>query len=410
MAVRKPVRRSGDPYADPQMAGYLDSFEGWLPQRPGTSPDAVPLREMSWQQRGNAAFAWAGEIVPGLVLAVALAAAARAASTWLGVDVLGFEKSPISAVMLTIAIGLLVRNTVGLPEVYDPGLTLCVRRVLRIGVALLGIRLSLVAAGGLGLRGVPVVLGCIASALLLVSLFSRLLGLSSRLGSLIGVGTSICGVSAIVATAPAIDADDEEVSYAVACITLFGMLALFVYPFLAHAIFDGDPRQAGMFLGTAIHDTAQVAGAGLMYQEQFAAPRGMDAAVVVKLVRNLFMIGVIPLMAFLYHRGGTVPGDVPPWYRLVPLFVLGFVAMIVVRTLGDAGVGPFAWVDPKTWQSFVSGAAAAAGWCLTLAMAGVGLGTRLSSLRRLGWRPLAVGLAAAACVGGVSIALVKVLA
>ena len=136
----------------------------------------------------------------------------------------------------------------------------------------------------------------------------------------------------------------------------------------------------------------------------------MDAAVVVKLVRNLFMIGVIPLMAFLYHHGNSAQGDVPPWYRLVPLFVLGFVAMIVLRTLGDSAVGPFAWIDPQTWQSFVSGAATTAGWCLTLAMAGVGLGTRLSSLRRLGWRPLAVGLAAAACVGGVSIVLVKALA
>ena len=163
MAVREPVRRSGDPYADPKMAGYLDSFEGWVEQRPSASAASLELREMSWQQRGNAAFAWAGAIVPGLVLAAALAAAARAVSTWLGVDVLGFEKSPISAVMLTIAIGLLVRNTVGLPEVYDPGLTLCVRRVLRIGVALLGIRLSLVAAGSLGLRGIPVVLGCIVT-------------------------------------------------------------------------------------------------------------------------------------------------------------------------------------------------------------------------------------------------------
>ncbi len=143
---------------------------------------------------------------------------------------------------------------------------------------------------------------------MVVTWINRALGLPRRLGSLIAVGTSICGVSAIVATGPAIDAEEDEVSYAVACVTLFGLVALFTYPFLAHAIFGGDARKVGLFLGTAIHDTAQVAGAGLMYREQYRAPEALDTATVVKLTRNLCMAGVIPLMAALYHRGGGPDG------------------------------------------------------------------------------------------------------
>ena len=128
-------------------------------------------------------------------------------------------------------LGLIIRNVVGLPAVYEKGLRICIRLVLRLGIALLGLGLSLATILDIGLLSVPVVLLCIA------------------------VGTSICGVSAIVATSPVIEAEEEETSYAVACVTLFGLIALFCYPFLADWIFLGQPRQVGVFLGTAIHDT-----------------------------------------------------------------------------------------------------------------------------------------------------------
>ena len=119
----------------------------------------------------------------------------------------------------------------------------------------------------------PIIAGCITTALILVTWVNRALGLPRRLGSLIAVGTSICGVSAIVATAPVVEAEEDEVSYAVACITLFGLVALFCYPLLAHTLFRGDARMAGLFLGTSIHDTAQVAGAGLMYPQQYGSKK-----------------------------------------------------------------------------------------------------------------------------------------
>src|SRR5262249_31541148 len=154
------------------------------------------------------------------------------------------------------------------------------------GIVLLGLRLSLGDVGKISMIGLPIIIICMATALLLVTWISKGLGLPRRLGTLIAVGTSICGVSAVVATAPIIGSEDGEVSYSLRCIALFGLMALLGYPWLAHAVFGDNAKEAGIFLGTAIHDTAQVAGAGLMYQQQFAAPAALDTATVTKLVRN----------------------------------------------------------------------------------------------------------------------------
>ena len=113
----------------------------------------------------------------------------------------------------------------------------------------------------------------ILAAILIVTFLGRRLGLTDRLGTLIAVGTGICGNTAIVAVSPTIGAKEEETSYAVACITVFGLFAMLAYPFVAHWLFDGDPFRAGLFLGTAVHDTSQVAGAGMVYQEYYHAPR-----------------------------------------------------------------------------------------------------------------------------------------
>jgi uncharacterized integral membrane protein (TIGR00698 family) len=293
--------------------------------------------------------------------------------------------------------------------VYDAGLRLCLRRLLRVGVALLGIRLSLGAAGALGIAAVPIAVGTIGSALLIVTWINRALGLPGRLGTLIAVGTAICGNTAIVCTAPVIGARDDEVSYAVGCITVFGLLALLGYPYLAEWLFAGDATLAGMFLGTAIHDTAQVAGAGVVYLQQFGAPGALDAATVTKLVRNLFMLAVIPLMAVVYHRSsGDRPGERPSFGKLVPLFVLGFVALTVVRTLGDLGDRAFGVLSAESWDATIDFTSQVANACLIVAMASVGLGTSLTRLRELGARPLMVGLCAAVLVGAVSFMLVSI--
>ena len=113
---------------------------------------------------------------------------------------------------------------------------------------------------------------------------------------------SICGASAIVATSPAIKATKNEVSYAIANITLFGILSMLIYPYFANFYFNNEALLIGLFLGTSIHETAQVAGAGLIYSEQYNSPNTMDIATVTKLVRNISMIVVIPFISYLYLK------------------------------------------------------------------------------------------------------------
>jgi len=273
----------------------------------------------------------------------------------------------------------------------------------------MGIRLSLFDAARIGAWGIPIVLTCILTGLVLTTFFTRMLKLSDRLGTLMAVGTSICGASAIVATAPAIEAEDEEVAYAVANITVFGIAAMLIYPYLAHALFSGNVVMAGLFQGTAIHETAQVTGSALIYDQTFGVsqkPSAADVAIVIKLVRNAFMAVVIPVMAYIYARrqagrdGGAASVSAR---KLFPMFILAFVGMATVRSMGDAGPrgGGLAFgVWPKAeWSAAVAWIGNAAGYVLAMAMAGVGLGTRLKTLKGLGITPFYVGLFASVVVG-----------
>jgi uncharacterized integral membrane protein (TIGR00698 family) len=402
---------SNDPYENPELFRFAGSMEG-LPEWGGSSESADEgLLWAPWQERGNQLLGSVGSLLPGLTIALGVALLGRLVADWAGTSMLGFERSPVSPILMAIFFGLLIRNTVGLPSVYQGGVVLCLKPILRIGVALLGIRLSLSAVGAIGLLALPIVIACITTALLLVSVVNRGVGLPRRLGTLVAVGTAVCGNTAIIATGPVIRADEDEISYSVGCVTVFGLLALVTYPFLSQWVFDGDARLAGFFLGTAIHDTAQVAGAGLLYLQQFGASEALETATVTKLVRNLFMILVIPLMGVVYHRRDSDLGSAekPRFHQMLPLFVFGFVAMALVRTIGDLGAMPFGGlVSVDQWESLISSVSRVSPWCLTIAMASVGLGTSFSRLRKLGLKPLGVGLAAALTVGVVSASLIHI--
>ncbi len=292
-------------------------------------------------------------VLPGLFLALVLAFAGQYLSKLIGIDLMGLPKSPISAIMMAIILGIVIRNTISLPATFQPGIRFGLVRVLRLGIVLLGIRLSLGEAGTIGLQSLPVIIGAVTAALLVVTYMARRMGLSGKLGTLIAVGTSICGATAIVATAPTIAAKDDEVAYSVACITLFGVAAMLLYPFAGHWIFDGDPTKSGLFLGTSVHETAQVAGSGLVYQQYYGEPGALDVATVTKLVRNLGMLLVIPLMSIAYHRNHSDGTEPPKWYTMVPLFVIGFAGMSLIRTIGDTGEQPFGFLDPETWRAIV---------------------------------------------------------
>ena len=369
-------------YEDPQRFRFAGAMEG-VPEPTAAAPPSV---------------------YPGIALAGTLAFLAVAASEWIGISWLGFAQSPVPPALVAIGLGLAIRNAIGLPASYDAGLRFCIQRVLRIGVALLGLRLSLAAIGGIGLTALPIVAACIATALVLVALVTRALGLPARLGTLIAVGTAICGNSAIAATGPAIGAKDDEVSYAVGCVTLFGLFALLVYPFASQWLFAGDPQLAGLFLGAAIHDTAQVAGAGMLAAQHTGNAAVLEIAAVTKLLRNAFMIVVVPGAAWWHQRGHASRTRVRVRFtQAVPWFVIGFLALALARTLADL-------YHVELAQSAISAALPISAACLAVAMAAIGLGTDLRKLRGLGLRPLAVGFAAALTTGAVATALIQLLA
>lgn len=323
-------------------------------------------------------------LLPGIGLAAAVAVPSVVVNEFV---------PPLSAVAVAMVVGLLVRNLAGLPQTCGAGTKFVTKRVLRLAIILLGIRLSFSEMVRTGLHALLIIVCCITIAILLVQWFSRLLKLPARLGTLIGVGTSICGNSAIMATAPAIDAEDEETSFAVATISLFGVMAVLVYPLIGHVL-DMTNTTFGAWAGTAINDTSQVVTAGFIYSE----PAG-KVATVVKLTRNLFMAPVIVVMGVLYHRGqrGRGPAKKLNLAKAFPLFVLGFVLMAVVRTLD---VLPAAWVGViKTTSSYL----------VVLSIAAVGLNTSFRAMRKIGLRPFYVGLLASILMGGVSFALIRLL-
>ena len=342
----------------------------------------------------------------GIALAVAVSLVAGVSAEFVGHTVLGFERSPVSEIMMAIVIGMLIANLLTLPSSLMPGLKFCASTVLRIGIMLLGIRLSLFGAGKFTLVALPFVVFAIAIGLITIRVLGRSIGLSTRLSGLIAVGTSICGATAIVATAPLIKAKETEVSYSIACITVFGLAAMFAYPFLAYFIFAEKPELAGLFLGTAIHETAQVAGAGLMYEEQFSAPLALETATVTKLVRNLCMIAVIPLVGWLYAENDADRTDTAniKWLSMVPWFIVGFALMSALRTVGDLGERPFGILSPDTWNSAIQYLRTTAERCLLIAMAAVGLTSLFGGMREIGLRPFALGLFAALLIGVLSLA------
>ena len=349
-------------------------------------------------------------LLPGLLVAVLLAALSIWLSQFFGVTLLGFDKTPISPVMLAILLGLIIGALVPLPQVLKPGFSFAVKKVLRLGIILLGIRLTIFDVFQLGVFGVPIVVFCILGALFFTTRINKWVNLPERLGTLIAVGTSICGVSAIVATGPAIDAEEEEVAYAVAVITIFGLLATLVYPYMANVIFAGVAMKVGLFLGTSVHDTSQVVASAKVYADVFGAPLALDVATVTKLVRNVFMAAVIPFMAFYYARKMAGPGESADKkisvLKLLPLFIVGFLAMAVIRSLGDAGINAggnaFGLWDAAAWTGIVGFIKTWAGNLLVVALAGVGLSTDFRAFRGLGIKPFIVGLGAALVVGVIS--------
>jgi uncharacterized integral membrane protein (TIGR00698 family) len=364
-------------------------------------------------------------VIPGALTAIAVMLLSLLAAKYLGEFFkaqLNLHQSPVSTFLLAIILGMLLRNIIKFPKIFEPGFKFCVAKLLRLGIIFLGIRLSILAIAKIGLVAVIVVVICITSGIVLVSLFARAFKVSNRLGTLIAAGTAICGVSAIVATAPTIGAKEEETAYAISTITIFGLVATLVYPYLAELVLKLSLGQAGIFLGTAVHDTSQVTGAAFIY-DQIWNREVSKIAITTKLVRNTFMMAVIPILSVMYARRNSmdqatdgVPSAVKKVnvLKLFPTFVLGFLAFAIFRSIGDVFAGGQSgrflfWGSFESWSSFYSVVAEAATYLLSIAIAAAGLSTQFSKLKQLTLKPFLIGLLAAVSVGLISFILVQIL-
>ncbi|MDC1095773.1 putative sulfate exporter family transporter [Pelagibacteraceae bacterium] len=342
---------------------------------------------------------------PGIILALVLYLLSDGINNVIGIELMGYEKSPISTVMVAIVLGILMGNAFIPRPGFKIGLNFTQTYILKLGIICLGIRLSFSEFIKFGTIAIPLIIICILSVLILVKLLIKKFKISSKMSYLIAIGTSVCGATAIVATAPVINAKKGEVAYAIANITLFGVFSMLVYPYFANIYFDGNSLYAGLFLGTAIHETSQVAAAGMIYDQQFNSPETLNISTVTKLIRNTFLVIMIPLFGYLYNRGNT-EGKTVSVLSIFPYFVLGFIGMIFFRNIGDQVV-QLQNYDNESWNMFISFTKDLAKVCLTMAMAAVGMSTNLSELREMGYKPFVVGLIAALTVGIVSILTIE---
>ncbi|HET9092274.1 MAG TPA: putative sulfate exporter family transporter [Acidimicrobiales bacterium] len=324
-------------------------------------------------------------LVPGAALAAAIAVAA---------SLLGTLAPVIGAPVMAIVIGIVVATLRPPARRARPGLTFVAKRVLQASIVVLGLGLSLGQVLVAGAASLPVLLGTLLAALAAAWAVGRLLGLPRDLTTLIGVGTAICGASAIAATDAVIGAEEADVSYAVATIFTFNVVAVLAYPTLGHLL--GLSQHAfGLWSGTAINDLSSVVAASTIYGHAAAG-----YGVVVKLTRTLAIIPIaLGLAALRRRRGPAVPPGAAPassrfsLARVLPLFILGFLAAVVANTLGLVPSG------------FHHGLSDSATWMITAALAAIGLSTRPGEIRRAGLRPLALGAVLWATVGSVSLAL-----
>ena len=355
---------------------------------------------------------WFSQNGPGIALCVAIFSVAHWLSQWLGGVISGFN--PFTASVLAILSGIVVANTVSPGPRFAPGVTFCLKKILRFAIVLIGIRLSLIEVGRLGTSGLPVVLAAVLTGVLGIELLGRVFGIPKKLSMLLGAGTCICGVTAVVSTAPIIDADEGEVAYAVANVTLFGLVGTLIYPYLVPHIFPLG-KQCGLFLGTAIHDMAQLMGAAATYKDLYQDETGFATAAITKMTRNLFLAAVIPYFAWrTRHEKRETNSDQtrPP---LLPGFLIGFLLMSCLRSVGDytlensgAALGLF---STDTWGQALHliGKVLGSTWLVGFALVGVGLKLKMDIFKGLGLRPFVLGFSGAILVGLVSLTTIKIL-
>ena len=310
------------------------------------------------------------------------------------------KKNPVEKALLAIIIGILLRNLGLLPRFVDAGIK-AYKEPLILGIVLYGVKLNFSQIAEKNPQGLLVKLfGAIIIAMAVgffaIYIMGRLFKLPRRLSILLSVGTTICGGSAIAITSPLIEAEEQETSYAITTIALWGLLAIIVYPLIAQTMGTESDLGFGVFAGTAIHSTPQVVAAGHIF-----SPDAGNIATGVKLIRNCFMVPLAAIVAVWYAatRSGKseAEGKKLDWVKAFPWFLFGF---FVMAYLGSAG-----YFTPEGTRKLGT----AGSFFILTGMAGIGMNTRFSSFKGIGVKPFIVGLIGAIIVAGVSLALIYVL-
>jgi uncharacterized integral membrane protein (TIGR00698 family) len=321
-------------------------------------------------------------------------------------------RHPIDAMLIAIVIGMVVRNTLGLSARLAPGVKYAVVSIMPVGIVLLGAKLDFFDVVRTSITALLISVICVAVALGLTIWLCRRIGVGQKLGILIAIGTAICGGTAIAVAAPVIEADENDTAFAIATVTLFGMIAVFVFPLLGAAL-DMSQLEFGVWAGTSVHATPQVVATGFAY-----GPVAGDIATIVKLVRVLLLAPLVVGLGVWYTRARRRQQIAhvtrsAPLATLFPPFILGFVLLALANTLQllpDFTLhlkDSFLWVAQERPVSVAQLVATVSGFLLTVAMAGVGLGVDVRNLARVGMRALYVGSASALILAVFSYALLK---
>ncbi len=302
---------------------------------------------------------------------------------------------PIIAIILGMAIAIFWKSRDG----FDEGISFTSKYVLQLAVVFLGFGLNLNVILATGIQSLPIIVGTISTALLVAFIMKKVLNMKRNSAILIGVGSSICGGSAIAATAPVIGADDEEVAQSISVIFFFNVIAAIIFPImgkmLGFSTTSGGPF--GIFAGTAINDTSSVTAAAATWDNMWnLGSQTLDKAATVKLTRTLAIIPITLALSFITQRGSNANGEKFSLKRALPLFVVLFVLASIITTISAGfGVDANIFMPLKDLSKFL----------IIMAMGAIGLNTDVVKLVKSGGKPILLGLACWVAITIVSLAL-----
>ncbi len=320
--------------------------------------------------------------LPGVLLSGVIAVPA-----WMVGRLLPVVGSPVMGLLLGMALAFVKR-----PQLVEAGIKFTSKKLLQFAIILLGFEMNLFNVFSVGRQTLLLMAFTISAALLTAFFAGKLLKLDTNTKTLIGVGSSICGGSAIAATAPVINANEEDVAQSISTIFLFNVIAAFLFPLLGHLLGMSD-YSFGLWAGTAVNDTSSVVAAGYAYSDTAG-----DLAVIVKLTRTLMIVPITLVLAFVTSRKNTEQHKGYSFVKIFPWFVIGFLLASVVRTFTPIPTGVTAWL------------AQAGKFVIVMAMAAIGLNTNIVKLVKNGLKPILLGLLCWAAVSVTSLVVQHFLA